>query len=85
MVTVLPGVPPVTPIIHAVGFDEGAVQRQVLRSCTDRFDQDGGQFGGWGGEHVEGFVQVAVGAGEADRVVAGQVRGRGALAHEPQQ
>ncbi|WP_369068740.1 hypothetical protein [Kineococcus terrestris] len=57
--------------MDSVGVDEGAVQQEVLGSSVHRFVDDIGQVRGLVGEHVEGFVRVSVGAGEADTVVAG--------------
>lgn len=88
VVTVSSGVPPVTstgPVVDAVGGDQGAVEQQVPGPLVHRRGDHLGQAGRPGGEHIEGFVQVAVSGLEADGVVTGRVSDRGASTHAPRE
>jgi hypothetical protein len=64
--------------------DEGAVEDHVGVATGVPVGQDLVQVGGLGGEGGDGFVQVAVGGGDADPVVGGQPVYRGGVA-EPAQ
>jgi hypothetical protein len=79
-----PAIGPRTAVVDAVGGDEGAVQQQVFLAGLESMLDHVSEVESLGGDHVEGLVEVAVGAGQADVVVDGQVSDRGALAHEPQ-
>lgn len=57
---------------HPVGRDQRAVQAEEGQAGGARMGQHGAQGGSVRGDHVERFVQVAVGGGDADPGVCGQ-------------
>ena len=73
---VFAGVPPVMAALgaggHPVGRDQRAVQAEEGQAGSASMGQHGAQGGRVRGDHVERFVQVAVGGGDADPGVCGQ-------------
>ncbi|WP_432534923.1 hypothetical protein [Kineococcus arenarius] len=88
MAFVLAGAPTIRPgpaVVDAVGVDQGSTYQQVLVVGLQRVPDHVSEVGGLSGDDVEGLVQVAVGGGQADAVVVGQVEDCGALTSEAQQ